>query len=232
MWLFMAWLIPQTQTSTCPSPSHHVPQCEDSHLLLSDVWFIVTKSLLILLAHPTNQPTACTRAHPGRHTRPRTPRALPRSLESTAISESNHADAVLNLICLTALLHQNSLSAAQRSTLLQRAGTNQTEHFGRAWGAAVSRFNLSETTKSQNRGAKAVSTMFCLFSDKISSSILCMDFKMQCMRQYSTPRAVVDLASSATSKRKQKQLGHRFVSILMHQKLPTGYNDIAQGHRG
>jgi hypothetical protein len=36
-------------TSTCPSPSHIVSRRQDSHLLFSDAWFIVAKSLLILL---------------------------------------------------------------------------------------------------------------------------------------------------------------------------------------
>jgi hypothetical protein len=30
MWLSMAWLMSWTQTFTCPSPSHAVPQCQDS----------------------------------------------------------------------------------------------------------------------------------------------------------------------------------------------------------
>jgi hypothetical protein len=53
MWFFMASLIPQIQTSTYPSPSHPVPQRQDSHLLFSDAWFIVSKSLLILLQLPS-----------------------------------------------------------------------------------------------------------------------------------------------------------------------------------
>jgi hypothetical protein len=49
MWFFMASLIHQIQTSTCPSPSHPVPRYQDSRLLFSGAWFIVAKSLLILL---------------------------------------------------------------------------------------------------------------------------------------------------------------------------------------
>jgi hypothetical protein len=49
----MASLIAQIQTSTCPSQSHPVPQRQDSRLLFSDAWFIVTKSLLILLQLPS-----------------------------------------------------------------------------------------------------------------------------------------------------------------------------------
>jgi hypothetical protein len=45
----MASLIPRIQTSTFPSSSHLVPQHQDSHLFFSDAWFIVVKSLLILL---------------------------------------------------------------------------------------------------------------------------------------------------------------------------------------
>jgi hypothetical protein len=49
----MASLTPRIQTSTCPSPSHPVPQHQDSRLLFSDGWFIVIKSLLILLQLPS-----------------------------------------------------------------------------------------------------------------------------------------------------------------------------------
>jgi hypothetical protein len=53
MWFFMPGLIPLIQTSTCPSPSHLVPWRQDSRLLFSDAWFIVAKSLLILLQLPS-----------------------------------------------------------------------------------------------------------------------------------------------------------------------------------
>jgi hypothetical protein len=36
-------------TSTRPSSSHTVPRCQDSRLFFSDIWFIVAKSLLIIL---------------------------------------------------------------------------------------------------------------------------------------------------------------------------------------
>jgi hypothetical protein len=49
----MASLIPQIQASTCPSSSHPVPRCQDSHLLFSDAWFIMAKSLLILFQLPS-----------------------------------------------------------------------------------------------------------------------------------------------------------------------------------
>ena len=49
MWFFMASLIPRIQTSTCPSLSHLVSRRQDSRLLFSDAWFIMAKSLLILL---------------------------------------------------------------------------------------------------------------------------------------------------------------------------------------
>jgi hypothetical protein len=53
MWLFMAWLIPWTQTFTWPSPSNPVPWCQHSHLLFFNAWFIIVKSLLILLQSPS-----------------------------------------------------------------------------------------------------------------------------------------------------------------------------------
>jgi hypothetical protein len=53
MWFFMTSLIPQIQTSTCPSPLHLVPRRQDSCLLFFDAWFIVTKFLLILLQLPS-----------------------------------------------------------------------------------------------------------------------------------------------------------------------------------
>jgi hypothetical protein len=53
IWFFMASLIPQIQTSTCPSPPHPVPRCQDSCLLFFDVWFIMVKFLLILLQLPS-----------------------------------------------------------------------------------------------------------------------------------------------------------------------------------
>jgi hypothetical protein len=53
MWFFMASLIHRIQTFTCPSLSHLVPRRQDSHLLFSDVWFIVVKSLLIFLQLPS-----------------------------------------------------------------------------------------------------------------------------------------------------------------------------------
>jgi hypothetical protein len=40
-------------TSTCPTPSYPVPRHQDSHLLFFDAWFIVNKSLLILLQLPS-----------------------------------------------------------------------------------------------------------------------------------------------------------------------------------
>jgi hypothetical protein len=49
MWFFMASLIPRIQIFTCPSPSHPIPRHQDSSLLFFDAWFIVVKSLLILL---------------------------------------------------------------------------------------------------------------------------------------------------------------------------------------
>jgi hypothetical protein len=53
MWFFLASLIPWVQTSTCTSSSHPVPQHQDTRLLFSDAWFIVAKSLLILLQLPS-----------------------------------------------------------------------------------------------------------------------------------------------------------------------------------
>jgi hypothetical protein len=53
MWFFMASLIPRIQTSTYPSTSHPVPRRQDSRLLFSNAWFIMTKSLLILLQLPS-----------------------------------------------------------------------------------------------------------------------------------------------------------------------------------
>jgi hypothetical protein len=53
LWFFMTSFIPQIQTSTCPSPSHPVPRRQDSRLLFSDAWFIIAKSLLILLQLPS-----------------------------------------------------------------------------------------------------------------------------------------------------------------------------------
>jgi hypothetical protein len=44
-----SWLVDfSDSTSTYPSPSHLIPRCQDSHLLFSDVWFIMAESLLIL----------------------------------------------------------------------------------------------------------------------------------------------------------------------------------------
>jgi hypothetical protein len=37
------------ETSTYPSPSHPVPRRQDSRMFFSDAWFIVAKSLLIIL---------------------------------------------------------------------------------------------------------------------------------------------------------------------------------------
>jgi hypothetical protein len=53
IWFFMASLIPRIQTSTCPSPSHPIPRRQDPCLLFSVAWFIVVKSLLILLQLPS-----------------------------------------------------------------------------------------------------------------------------------------------------------------------------------
>jgi hypothetical protein len=53
MWFFVASLIHQIQTFTCPSPSHPVPQHQDFRLLFSDAWFIMAKFLLILLQLPS-----------------------------------------------------------------------------------------------------------------------------------------------------------------------------------
>jgi hypothetical protein len=53
VWFSMASLIPRIQTSTFPSPSHPVPWRQDFRLLFSDAWFIVAKSLLILLQLPS-----------------------------------------------------------------------------------------------------------------------------------------------------------------------------------
>jgi hypothetical protein len=53
MWFFMASLIHRIQTSTFPSPSHLVPRRQDSRLLFSDAWFIVVKSLLVILQLPS-----------------------------------------------------------------------------------------------------------------------------------------------------------------------------------
>jgi hypothetical protein len=47
IWFFIDW------TSTFPSPSHTVPQRQDSHLFFSNAWFIVVKSLLIFLQLPS-----------------------------------------------------------------------------------------------------------------------------------------------------------------------------------
>jgi hypothetical protein len=49
MLFFMSSLIPRIQTSTCPSLSHQLPRRQDSCLLFSNAWFIVVKSLLIIL---------------------------------------------------------------------------------------------------------------------------------------------------------------------------------------
>jgi hypothetical protein len=53
MWFFMASLIPRIQISTCPSPSYSVSRHQDSRLLFSNAWFIVAKSLLILIRLPS-----------------------------------------------------------------------------------------------------------------------------------------------------------------------------------
>jgi hypothetical protein len=49
----MANLIPRIKTSTYPFLSHPVSWRQDSRLLFSDAWFIVVKSLLILLQLPS-----------------------------------------------------------------------------------------------------------------------------------------------------------------------------------
>jgi hypothetical protein len=53
MWLSMASLVSRIQTFTYPSLSHLVSRCQASRLLFSDAWFIIVKSLLILLQLPS-----------------------------------------------------------------------------------------------------------------------------------------------------------------------------------
>jgi hypothetical protein len=49
----MTYTQERSKTSTCPSPSHPVPRHQGPCLLFSDVWFIIAKSLLILLQLPS-----------------------------------------------------------------------------------------------------------------------------------------------------------------------------------